>query len=65
MARPTSPSPTPVTQDRLLTAQQTADLLQVSVDYVYRQDLPKVRIGKVRARYLESEVWAWVRGRAA
>jgi predicted DNA-binding transcriptional regulator AlpA len=64
MARP-KPAPPSIPQDRLLTAAETAELLRVSLDQVYRLDLPKIRIGKVRARYLESEVWAWVRGRAA
>jgi len=64
MPRP-RPRTIAVPQDRLLTAEQTAELLQVSVDHVYRLDLPRVLIGKARARYLESEVWAWVRGRAA
>jgi predicted DNA-binding transcriptional regulator AlpA len=65
MARLTSPSSPSVSQDRLLTAAETAELLRVSLDQVYRLDLPKIRIGKIRARYLESEVWAWVKGRAA
>lgn len=45
---------------RVMTVRQVAEMLQVSVDQVYRMDLPRTRIGVGRYRYLEHEVMAWL-----
>ncbi len=53
-----------MSENRILTAEQVAEKLQVHVKTVYRnRDIPRVEIGPGMVRFIEADIDAWLRSK--